>query len=66
MVTFRPGSDVPAAIAEWHRETRGDNQWRVLRGVRDHLVHRWFPVHITVMFGSRISREAMESRSRQT
>jgi hypothetical protein len=54
MGTFHPeGFDVPPAIAKWHTDTRADNQWSVLRAVRHHLVHRWFPVHITVTLGSR-------------
>jgi hypothetical protein len=49
---FPNESDLPERARTWLRDTRESPQWELLKGVRDHFVHRHFPIHVTVMLGS--------------
>lgn len=44
-------ADLPLSARSWLEETRQARQWRSLKGVRDHLVHRWLPIHVTISPG---------------
>jgi hypothetical protein len=49
---FPNETDLPDNARNWLQDTRDSPQWEVLKGVRDHFVHRHFPIHVTVMLGS--------------
>jgi hypothetical protein len=48
---FRHLDQIPAEAREWVEETKGAHGWRVLKGVRDELTHRWAPMHVTIFVG---------------
>ena len=49
---FPRKADLPGPAKTWLQETKAAQSWRVLKAVRDHFVHRCFPIHVTVHVGS--------------
>lgn len=43
---------LPDQAKAWLQDTRESLHWEILKEVRDHLVHRHFPIHVTVMLGN--------------
>jgi hypothetical protein len=52
IVKFPDEAKLPAEPIKWLRETRESEGWEVLKVVRDQFVHRWFPLHVTIVLGS--------------
>jgi len=48
---FPNEGSLPDPARAWLQETRAAPEWEVLKGVRDYLVHRHFPIHTTVLPG---------------
>lgn len=44
-------NDLPRPFRKWLKETHEHEQWKILKGVRDHFVHRHFPINITITIG---------------
>jgi len=58
--SFPQANQLPPEAKTWLDQTRQAQGWEVLKGVRDGFVHRWFPLHITIVLGEETVRHELE------